>query len=221
MRWIAYMLVAVNLLTFAWLGQHQESRSEDRETPNHAATADGVKTIRLLSELEPIIKVAARTQFPSQAVGRCHTIGPFKDNEVADDALARMKDLGIEGAVHFDKANVKIGYWVYFKSMQTREVENIIQLLKNNDIKDYHKNERNELSLGIYNRLEDAERRQMNIAVLGYSPLVGPFFRNQNRYWIDVAEEKINMLPDEAWDSYMTRYPDSQRRSMKCNLINA
>lgn len=221
MRRIVYILVAVNLLTFAWLSQHQESRPGYKETPDHAATADGVNTLRLLSELEPIIKVAARTQFPSQAVGRCHTIGPFKDHEVADDALARIKDLGIEGTARFDKANVKIGYWVYFKSMPTREVENIIQVLKNNDIKDYHQNERNELSLGIYNRLQGAERRQMSIAALGYSPLVGPFFRNQNRYWIDVAEEKKNMLPDEAWDSYMTRYPDSQRQTMKCNLINA
>lgn len=221
MRWIAYLLVAVNLLTFAWLSQHQESRSAGRETPDHAATTDGVNTIRLLSELEPVTKVAARTQFPLQAAGRCHAIGPFKDRGAVDDALARMKDLGMEGTARLDKVNVKTGYWVHFKSMPTREVENIIQVLKDNDIKDYHRNDRNELSLGIYNRLQGAERRQMSIAALGYSPLVGPLFRNQNRYWIDVTEEKNNMLPNEAWDSYMTRYPGSQRQSMKCNLINA
>lgn len=220
MRWILYVMVVANLLTFAWFSQHQKSNPINQDLQDYATT-DGVDTIRLLIEREPIMDVAARTQNLLESAGMCHIIGPFKDHEVADDAVVEMKHLGREGTVHFDKGKVKVGYWVYLKSMPDQEVENIVQVLKNNGIKDYYINKHNELSLGIYNGLQGAKIRQMSIAALGYSPLVGPLYRNQVRYWIDVAEMKSNMLTNEAWDSYLAEHPDIRRKSMKCDLIRA
>lgn len=215
-----YIMVVANLFTFAWFSHHQESQPGNEYAQDYAAT-DEVNTIRLLSELDPIIGVTARTQLQSQAEGICHTIGPFKDHEEAGAALERMKKLGKEGAIRSGPANVKTGYWVYLEQMPVQEIEGVIQELKKNGIEDYHNNERNELSLGIYNKLHVAERRQKSIAALGFSPLVGPLYRNMTRYWIDVADMEIDILTDEAWDSYLDRYSDSQLQSMKCDVINA
>jgi hypothetical protein len=93
-------------------------------------------------------------------------------------------------------------------------------VLKEKGIKDYHKNARNELSLGIYNGIQSAKRRQKSIAKLGYSPAMGPLRGNQTLYWIDVAKLKHNILTDESWDRYMAKYPGSKRKSSGCDLIN-
>ena len=220
MRWVMYIMVVANLFAFVWFSHHQESHPGNQKSRDHA-TPDGVKTIRLLRESEAITDVAVRTQNPPEPVGVCHTIGPFKDHEMADDAVAVIRNLGREGAVRLDKEKVKTGYWVYIKSKSSKEVNNIILGLESKGFKDYHKNERNELSLGFFRGPQDARRRQKRIAALGYSPLVGPRYRYSTFYWVDVAEMKSNMLSDEAWDNYLTRYPDSQRKSVKCDLFNA
>ena len=191
------------------------------QKPRDHGTPEGVKTIRLLREHEPVTDVAVRLQNPPEAVGMCHTIGPCKNHEIADDAVAVIRNLGREGTVRLDKEKVKTGYWVYIKSKSSREIDNIIQGLKSKGFNDYHKNERNELSLGFFKGPQDATRRQKRIDALGYSPLVGPRYRNHTLYWVDVTEMKGNMLPDEEWDNNLSRYPDSQRKSVKCDLVNA
>lgn len=220
MKWILYLFLAANLLTFAWFSLHPEMRSGSMEVADHAVTPEGVGTIRLLNENDPVIGVAAGMQLSSGAVGMCHRLGPFSDHEMADNALARIDELGRVGTVRSDTEKVKTGYWVYLESMREREVGRIIEELKKKGIRDYHKTGRNELSLGIYNGLQSAERRRKTIAALGYSPLLGPLYRNQIRYWIDVAEMKRHMLADDAWSSLLSEFPGSQRQSMECDLVN-
>ena len=220
MRWIMQFMILVNLLTFAWFNYYQESYTE-AEKKEFPEVPKGVKTIRLLSEREPIMDVAVHVQDQSESDGICYTIGSFKDLEAAEGAVADMASIGRDGSIRIDNKKVKIGYWVYFESRPTQDLENITQVLKSNGIKDYHRNARNELSLGIYNRIKSVKRHQQSIAELGYSPVVGPLYRNQTLYWIDVAELKRNMLTNETWDSYMAKYPDSERKSLECDLINA
>ena len=220
MKWILYLFLAANLLTFAWFSLNPELRSGPLEVMDPVATPGGVGTIRLLSEYDPVIKVASGMPLQSQPVGMCHTIGPFRDHGLAENALARIAELGREGTVRPDTVTVKTGYWVYLKSMQGQEVERVIQELQEKGIRDYHKTERNELSLGIYNGLKSAERRQKSIAALGYSPLVGSLSRNRTRYWVDVAEMKRHMLADDAWHSIVSGFPGSQRQSQACDLVN-
>jgi hypothetical protein len=212
-------MILVNILTFAWFNFYQESYNEagKKEFPE---VPKGVKTIRLLSEHEPIMDVAAHVQDQPETDGVCYTIGPFRNLEAAEGAVADMASIGRTGTIRIDNQKVKKGYWVYFKSQPARDLENIIQVLKKNGIRDYHKNARNELSLGIYNGIQSAKRRQQSIAELGYSPAMGPLLRDQTRYWIDVAELKHNILTDESWDRYMAKYPGSRRKSSGCDLIN-
>jgi hypothetical protein len=209
----------VNILAFAWFNLYQEpyNQTGKKEFPE---IPKGVKTIRLLSEHEPIMDVAVHIQDQSGSEGVCYTIGPFKNLEAAEGAVADMASNGRIGTIRIDNQEVKKGYWVYIESRPVQDLENIIQVLKENGIKDYHKNARNELSLGIYNGIQSAKRRQKSIAELGYSPAMGPLRSNQTLYWIDVAKLKHNILTDESWDRYMAKYPGSKRKSSGCDLIN-
>ena len=219
MKWILYIFLAANLLTFAWFILHPEVRSVSMEPPAHVATPGGVNTLRLLNESGPVRAVAAGMRLRSETAGMCHTIGPFRDHEMAGNALAVIDELGGEGTMRSATEKVKTGYWVYLESMREQEVGRVIDELKKKGIKDYHVTGRNVLSLGIYNGLRSAERRQKSIAALGYAPILGPLYRNQTRYWIDVAEMKTRMLGDDAWDSMLSAFPGSQRQTTDCGQI--
>ena len=218
MRLILHIMIALNALGFAWFS-YQESfpESEKRE---FQAVSKGVKMLRLMNERELIKDVTARIQNQTETVGMCHTIGPLKNHDTAHDIIAEIKELGREGNIRTDKRKLKYSYWVYLKSMPDDELDKIITRLERNDIKDYHRNDRNELSLGMYSGIQSATRRQMNIAALGFSPLVGPLYRSETQYWIDIADMNYNMLTDDDWKSYLAEYPDSQRKSVMCDLIN-
>jgi len=219
MRLIMYIMVAVNLMAFAWFN-YQESFPESEKRVIHAIP-EGVNKLRLLSEREPIKDVSVHTRNQKISANICHTIGPLKDHDLARDVLAEIKGLGREGNIRTEKNKVEYAYWVYLESMPNDELEKIIVELEANGIKDHYQNDRNELSLGIYNGIHGAERRQMRIAALGYSPLVGPLYRTETQYWVDVADMNYRFHTDDAWENYLARYPDSQRKSTRCDLINA
>jgi hypothetical protein len=219
MRLLMYIMLALNSLTFAWLNYHEPSPAAEKY--ERQAESRGVKMLRLLSEREPVMDVSAHVRDQAEAVGRCHTIGPLADYDLARDIVAEIKELGREGNIRTDRQKVKYAYWVYLVSMPDDELKKIIAELEANGIKDYHGNARNELSLGIYNGIQGARQRQMKIAALGYSPLVGPLYRTQTQYWIDIAEMSYSRVRDDAWETYLARYQDSQHKSGRCDLFNA
>lgn len=219
MRFILYLMIALNILAFGWFS-YKDSVSEEEKGEFQAASG-GVKMLRLLNERGHIKDVSAHIHNETESVGMCHTIGPLKNHDSARDVVAELSDLGREGNIRIDNRKVQYAYWVYLDSMPNEELEIIIAGLEANGIKDYYKNASNKLSLGIYNGIQGAKQRQLNIAALGYSPLVGPLYRTETQYWIDVADMNYNTLAEDAWTSYLSGYPDIQRKSVRCDLINA
>ena len=221
MKWILNALVVTNLLMFGWFSQHQPSWADSGKATGRTAIPAGTGTISLMDEIAPVMKAAAETPQPLQSAGMCHIVGPFGDQTAADEVLAGVRELGREGSVRSATARVKTGYWVYLEAMPAQALGDIVQELKRKGIEDYHRNERNQLSLGIYSRRESAERRQQSIAALGYAPLVEPLFRNETRYWIDVRELDAEVLSDEVWQSRLADYPESRHQSERCTFTNA
>jgi hypothetical protein len=206
-------------LTFGWLSYKESFFEAEKE--GFQAASKGVKRLRLLNERENIKDVSAHIHNKAGSQGMCHTIGPLKHRDMARDIVAGLRKLGKEGSIRTDKQKVQYAHWVYLESMPDDELDRIIVELEANDSKDYHKNDRNELSLGIYNGFQGDKQQQHNIAALGYSPLVGPMYRTVTQYWIDVADMNYNTLNDDAWKIYLDGYPEVQRKSAKCELINA
>jgi hypothetical protein len=219
MKMILYLMIALNVLTFGWFSYKETISVAEKGV--FQATSKGVKMLRLLNEREHIKDVSAHIYNRTESVAKCHTIGPLKNHDSAHGVVAAIRKLGMEGNIRADKKKVQYAYWVYLESMPNDELENIIAEMEANGIKDYHKNDRNELSLGIYNGMQAARQRQLGIAALGYSPLVGPLYRTETQYWIDVADMNYNSLTDEAWKSYLGGYPDIQRESVRCEILNA
>lgn len=219
MRLILPILVLCNLTTFAWFS-HQESTSEPAPREVHAVP-EGINTLRLLSEQSSIKDVSVSGKNQPEIVSICHTFGPIERHELALDVLAEIEGLGRAGSIRGDKHKVQYAYWVYLEAIPPERLNSVIQALEADGIKDYHRNDRNQLSLGIYKGMIHAKRRQLNIAALGFSPLMGPLYRTEKIYWVDVTDMHFRFHTDDAWESYVARYPDSQHESTRCDLINA
>jgi hypothetical protein len=182
----------------------------EQDTPERPEEAPGIDAVAFNST------DAVMADPPPQPVEICQTIGPFKDRTASDPIVTWLKERGREGSVRTGKANVRIGYWVYLKSMPVTEAGRIMQELKDKGEKDYNQNARNEISLGIYVKQQIAIRRQKSMEALGYTPLVKPLYRNRTRYWVDVRETEADMLSAGEWDLHLANTPDSRRESMAC-----
>lgn len=219
MKLIMYLMISLNVLTFGWFSYKETISEADKE--EFQATSKGVKMLRLLNEREHMKDVSAHIYNRTGSVAMCHTIGPLKNHDSAHGIVATLEKLGMEGNIRIDKQKVQYAHWVYLESMPDDEMEKIVAKMEASGIKDYHKNDRNELSLGIYNGIQGAKQRQLSITALGYSPLVGPLYRTETQYWIDVSDMNYNTLTDDVWMSYLGGYPDIHRKSVRCELINA
>ena len=218
MKQILHLMIALNLLTLGWFS-FTESFSEAEKGPFQAASR-GVKMLSLLYEREYIKDIYTHMHKNSETAGMCHTIGPLKNQDSARDVVAKLREIGREGNIRADKQKVQYAYWVYLESMPDNELNGIIADLESNGIRDYHQNDRKQLSLGIYNGIQGAKQRQLNISTLGYSPLVGPLYRKETQYWIDVVDMNYTTLTDYEWNSSLAGYPDKHINSVKCELIN-
>jgi hypothetical protein len=212
-------MIALNLLTFIWFS-YQESFSEPGKM-EHQVTSKGVKMLRLLSEREPIRDVSLPVKGHAETMAMCHIIGPFNKRDLARNVLAEIEGFGREGSLRHDKKKMKYAYWVYLESMPEDVLVRTIEELEAQQVTDYHRNNLNELSLGMYSDIQGAERRKMDIAALGYIPLIGSLYRTQIDYWIDVTDMYNRKHTDDAWETYLSRFPHSQRKSTRCDLINA
>ena len=210
-----------------WLLSERDSMPEvmtgttpaEQSQKNVAAQLDPVTVTAeqdMPEQLDEAPGTDAVADLPPQPVDVCQTIGPFKDRTASDSVVAWLKERGKEGSVRSGKVNVRIGYWVYLKSMPATEAGRIMQELKDKGVKDYNQNARNEISLGIYVKQQIAIRRQKSMEALGYTPLVKPLYRNRTRYWVDVRETEADMLSAEEWDLHLVNTPDSRRESMAC-----
>ena len=219
MKLILYLMIALNVLTFGWYSYKETISGADKK--EFQATSKNVKMLRLLNERDHIKDISAHIYNRTESAGMCHTIGPLNNHDSAHGVVAELKKLGVEGNIRTDKQKVQYAYWVYLESKPDDELEKIVAEMEADGIKDYHKNDRNELSLGIYNGIKGARQRQLSITALGYSPLVGPLYRTEVQYWIDVVDMYYNILTDEQWKSYLEGYPDIHRGSVRCEFINA
>jgi hypothetical protein len=208
MKYLLIMLVAINLIMFGWFNQHQPLLASTDKTLEQTTIPKGARRILMLSDIVHVAEISTEEPETPQPPAMCHTFGPFESQSAANEVLAGITKLGNEGTVRNSTEKVSTGYWVYLETMPAQAVERIIQGLKQKGIEDYHRNEKNELSLGIYSHREGAERRQQSIAGLGYTPRVKPLYHDEIRYWIDFREVDTDLQSDQAWNYWLADYSD-------------
>jgi hypothetical protein len=126
-------------------------------------------------------------------VGRsCVTIGPFNEAGDAEEARSRNSSAQMRSAIRSEPGQIFLGHWVQIRNIPSREESNrIVQALKMGGIKDAYpvetEDEGLKISLGLFGKIESAERVELQARSLGFAPDISPRLRDGEVYFVDIG----------------------------------
>jgi hypothetical protein len=186
------LLFALNLAVAAWI------TFGDRAAPRPPATDPGVAELRLLSERPsppPANPSAELAQAPraAQPDDRCLTLGPFDTQADMRAALDALNPRVPRIQYREEQAATARGWWVYLPAMATREQAlTAARALATRGVHDYYVvtagDRQNTISLGLFRDQVNAERRQAQIAALGFKPALSQRVEQVPQYFVDFVE---------------------------------
>jgi len=150
----------------------------------------------------PVVAAAAGTGAAPVSALACASYGPFPSDDALQQAIGRLKPLGIQATSHLVAGKAKLGYWVYLPPFASkREADGAVALLKKRGVKDIYvvtdEANRNAISLGVFSQRSYAADRQKQLRKMGYHALQAERFRDEPHYWLD-AKGLAGALPQAA-----------------------
>lgn len=148
---------------------------------------------------------------------RCWTLGPMAQRQAADNFLKAVADKVISAKVREGTEQIITGYWVVLPPYESASAANkVVEQLKARDVIDvqrfYQGEYQNGVSLGIYNRRHNAEKRKAQIEAKGFFPEVVPRYKEVPNYWTDfISQGEVN-----ADMNIPSSYPDSVLTEQQC-----
>jgi hypothetical protein len=214
MKALFLALLLANIVVLAWTQWHAPA-----DPRTSAPVVNAVPTLQLASEKEPPASPAAPSVAPPittrseadssptttddsaallNSVGRCISLGPFRDLTEASQASSTMRGSGYAPRTRLAEGDVWAGLWVYLADLQSRtEAQRAMSVLKQKGIADAYimpaADQTNVISLGIFSEPERAQRRAEEVRALGFTPSVADRTRKDTVYWID-----IDLKPTDA-----------------------
>lgn len=193
------VLLALNIAAAAWL---LSGSPPVQEQP--VQSDPGVPLLRLLSEqLEEgqsdSAELAAAPEPPPIADEQpvpggfvCTELGPFTSQSALRQATTELAETGRVVANRTGVERRTRGHWVHLAPADSRErALAIARDLSAAGVRDYYVvtagDSENTVSLGLFRDRANAERRQGEIAALGYQALLTDRVEDQAVYWLTVA----------------------------------
>ena len=158
------------------------------------------------------------TGLKAPEVPQCFSLGPFKKNEMAKKILADIDAMGLQSVIRDTTEKQKIRFWVYLPPYPSRQkAVDAAEKLATLGIDEYFiisdGNSDNAISLGIFKKKSDSDRRIKEINALGYTPKVDVSSKEVSVFWVDTQTTK-----EVDWVSFLNqRFPkggiENQQRS--------
>ena len=162
------------------------------------------------AEIENKAQVEAEIEPKSGAQVRedlqCFSLGPFKEKEVAEGVLSDMDALGLQAVVRSTLEKQKTGFWVYLPPYSSRQ-KAIDEggKLATLGVADYFivsdGRSDNAISLGIFKRKQESDKRIKEMNALGYKPRVEVRHEEISLFWIDTQTTK-----GIDWDGFLNKH---------------
>ncbi len=143
---------------------------------------------------------------PAGAVSadRCVTVGPFSDVQRASEATALLRQRGFRPRPRVE-ATQQQGYWVYVGGFKSQAAEtSAVRRLERNGVTDAKimpasGDEGRRVSVGLFTRRDDAERRGRAVRSLGFNVQIEEQPPAGTARWIDVnLASSAQALPTES-----------------------
>jgi hypothetical protein len=136
---------------------------------------------------------------------RCVTIGPFGDPGRASEATELLQDRGFAPRPRVAGNHQPQGYWVYIGGLKSASAEtSTVRLLERNGLTDAKimptsDDRGRRVSVGLFTRRGDAERRARAVRSLGLSVQIEEQRQAKAASWVDVdLDSSAQPLPTES-----------------------
>ncbi|MFO1493455.1 MAG: SPOR domain-containing protein [Lysobacterales bacterium] len=192
-RILFLLLLVLNVAAGAWWSLRPAPPPEA-----FSAADPGVSALVLLHERDAnamsaaaaAASVAAAPADPSAPPRVCQSLGPF---ETETDMRRALELLTPQTArIQFQESSVDMprGYWVYLPAYNDRDAAlKSARQLNAAGVRDYYVvtagDHENTVSLGLFRERANAQRRQAQIAALGFPARLEERTEVQRRYWVD------------------------------------
>lgn len=196
-RALLLLLLLMNLGVAAWWAL----RVEPVDTPAAPPRADGVPSLRLLSEVEATGTIADTPELagPPEPEGgtpgeRCRQIGPFLTQADLRRAMTALTPVVDRIQFRESRAQANRGFWVFLPAQQTREQAlATARQLSARGLRDYYVvtagDRENTISLGLFRDRPNAETRRAEVERLGFEPQLQERIEEIPNYWIEFAAD--------------------------------
>lgn len=240
MRHLVYLLLIANVVYLGWnLLQDRSGGQLVRELPPLPAK---VRPLVTLQELEQQQELQQRGQQEEAVQGKqiaeqdmddvaavetltdreppgagggllCQALGPFLATEQLDEVEERLAGQGLKTRRRSSEAQVENGWWVYLPAMPRAEAMKVVELLDDNNDREYFVGKDNFISLGTFRVLPRAERRMTQAHKIGLEPLLETLYSTETAYWLDM---RLTSAPDGALAWIAEEYPDLKLEPLAC-----
>ncbi len=243
MRWIVISLVLFNVgyLLWNWL---EYSHSRELQVMNASAGAyvaemPGAR-LMLLSEraanapqvvAKPsevttpaaVPAAAAPTPPADPATALCLLLGPFADQQAGKPVYERMVALDIHARLASIEIEGDPDYWVYLKPEATRELAMAkLRELQEKKIDSFiipQGEIANGISLGVFDKEDNAERRRQAVIERGYEALVRANPRIYLENWLVIYPEEAGKFSPELYEQLHGENNKLDLRKEQCSKV--
>jgi len=202
-------LIIINLVLIGWFMANPE-KPVVTQAAEISGTASGQPRN---NEQVPQLKLLREVSQLDMALNRCATIGPLSSPTMVRRLRERLTAYTSRIRERQTEARVERGFWVYLPVAESREAAiEFANQLGSMGINDYFVvtsgEMQNAVSLGLFNDLPNAEKRQQQLQALGFNPHLGARREYETHYWLD-----YQLLDDvqSPWKS-LARSADGARR---------
>ena len=218
-RMLFLLLLALNIGVASWLFLAPQPQSQP-----FAATDPGVPELVLLSERERggDASAAELASAPESAADlrndSCVSIGPFPTQADMRAAMNALTPLVSRIQYRNAHATETRGYWVFLPAQPNREQAlSMARKLSTKGVSDYYVvtagDQQNTISLGLFHEQANAQKRQNEIAALGFSPDLIARTEELPVYWIDFTQDSHQPVD---WRSHVNPQLDLRQQTVTC-----
>lgn len=163
---------------------------------------------------EPVPEVAQPA-----AVESCGVVGPVETEILAGQILDAFEQRDVQSALRRETQEKKVGFWVIIPPYESRSkaIEAINRLKEGGimDVRRFYRGElKNGISLGMFSRQRNAEKRSREIAAKGFAPKVLPRTREVEVFSIDYRARGEN--GEQRVKEALTKYPGLGHQVRDC-----
>ncbi len=214
-RFLLLALVIINLLLFGWF----MAKPQPVESPQNADQGNSRTDTRQTGDSNiPELKLLSEVAGESATNAICATIGPLENTNMVRRLRDRLGAYTSRIRERQTEARVERGYWVYLPIAESRDAAlEYTNQLASMGISDYFVvttgEMQNAVSVGLFNDIQRAEKRQQQLQALGFDTNLGARREFETHYWLD-----YQLLDDvqSPWRSISASLPDIRKFTTQC-----